>query len=252
MAFSEISGYRGVYANLYTPAIIIGGVFALIATVLSLWLILQHLRSYNNPAEQKWVIGVLLMVPVYAIESVISLSTPKFSLICDILRNCYEAFALYSFGSYLVDCLGELFLQFDRLIYYCNPMRLPVILLSKLYIVLLIKESPDHCYLCHGELFMCGKGKVIELLENEERKNLHEKLIKKKKRRVGHTFFCNPSVLGEDLYTIVKFGIVQYMILKTLCAFLSLILETFGSYGAGEFKWYYGYVLKEALKSPYL
>lgn len=50
MAFSEISGYRGVYANLYTPAIIIGGILALIATVLSLWLILQHLRSYNNPA----------------------------------------------------------------------------------------------------------------------------------------------------------------------------------------------------------
>ncbi|KAH7656497.1 Organic solute transporter subunit alpha/Transmembrane protein 184 [Dioscorea alata] len=173
MAFSEISGYHGVYANLYTPAIIIGGIFALIATVLSLWLILQHLRSYNNPA-------------------VISLSTPKFSLICDILRNCYEAFALYSFGSYLVACLG-------------------------------------------------GEGEVIELLENEERKNLHEKLIEKKERRVGHEFFCNPSVLGEDLYTIVKFGLVQYMILKTLCAFLSLILEIFGFYGVGEFKWYYGY-----------
>ncbi|KAJ0987492.1 hypothetical protein J5N97_005848 [Dioscorea zingiberensis] len=192
MAFSDITSYGGVYANLYTPAITIGGIFALIAFVLSLWLILQHLRSYTNPAEQKWVIGVLLMVPVYAIESVISLSTPRLSLVCDILRNCYEAFALYSFGSYLAACLG-------------------------------------------------GEVKVIEFLENEAKKSLHEKLIEKKERTVGRDFFCTPSVLGEDLYTIEKFGIVQYMILKTLCAFLALILEIFGVYGDGEFRWYYGY-----------
>lgn len=32
------------------------------------------------------------------------------------------------------------------------------------------------------------------------------------------------------------------MILKTVCAFLALLLELFGVYGDGEFKWYYGYV----------
>jgi hypothetical protein len=32
------------------------------------------------------------------------------------------------------------------------------------------------------------------------------------------------------------------MILKTVCAFLAMILELFGVYGDGEFKWYYGYV----------
>ncbi|KAJ7517936.1 hypothetical protein O6H91_21G047200 [Diphasiastrum complanatum] len=54
--------------------------------------------------------------------------------------------------------------------------------------------------------------------------------------------FCMPPwSLGQDFYDIVKFGIVQYMILKTVCAFLALILELFGVYGDGEFKWYYGY-----------
>lgn len=38
---------------------------------------------------------------------IISLLFPKLSLACDILRNSYEAFALYSFGSYLVACLGK-------------------------------------------------------------------------------------------------------------------------------------------------
>lgn len=32
------------------------------------------------------------------------------------------------------------------------------------------------------------------------------------------------------------------MILKTVCAFLAFLLELFGLYGDGEFKWYYGYV----------
>lgn len=48
-------------------------------------------------------------------------------------------------------------------------------------------------------------------------------------------------LLGKDLLTIEKFGLVQYMILKTLCAFLAFVLELCGVYGDGEFKWYYGY-----------
>lgn len=42
------------------------------------------------------------------------------------------------------------------------------------------------------------------------------------------------------------------MILKTVCAFLALILELFGVYGDGEFKWYYGYVSHSELESKIL
>ncbi|KAL0315924.1 UNVERIFIED_CONTAM: protein LAZ12 [Sesamum radiatum] len=38
---------------------------------------------------------------------ILSLWNAKLSLACDILRNCYEAFALYAFGSYLIACLGK-------------------------------------------------------------------------------------------------------------------------------------------------
>lgn len=65
------------------------------------------------------------------------------------------------------------------------------------------------------------------------------------KAELKHTTLCNfflqPRVLGKDLLSIEKFGLVQYMILKTLSAFLALVLELFGVYGDGEFKWYYGY-----------
>ena len=39
---------------------------------------------------------------------IISLWNPRLSLACDILRNYYEAFALYSFGRFLIACLGKL------------------------------------------------------------------------------------------------------------------------------------------------
>lgn len=60
---------QNTYGDLHLPAIIIAGCFVLTALVLSTLLILQHLRSYTNPAEQKWIVAVLFMVPVYACES---------------------------------------------------------------------------------------------------------------------------------------------------------------------------------------
>ncbi|XP_006651488.2 protein LAZ1 homolog 2 isoform X1 [Oryza brachyantha] len=185
-------------SSLHTTVVLVGAAFVLPALLVSLWLILQHLRSYSNPAEQKWIIAVLFMVPVYASESIISLWHSEFSLACDILRNCYEAFALYAFGRYLVACLG-------------------------------------------------GEWQVFSLLETKKREELSEQLLESQDKAQVHNrsrarnFFCDPNALGENLYTIIKFGLVQYMILKSLCAFLSFILELFGAYGDGEFKWYYGY-----------
>ncbi|KQK21329.1 protein LAZ1 homolog 2 isoform X3 [Brachypodium distachyon] len=198
MASNEYSSFQGFYRNLHTPAVLIGAAFVLVALLISLWLILQHLRSYSNPSEQKWIIVVLFMVPVYASESIISLWHSEFSLACDILRNCYEAYALYAFGRYLVACLG-------------------------------------------------GERQVVGLLENRRMEEVREQLLESEEKAKYHNqsrarnFFWHPNALGERLYTIIKFGLVQYIILKTFCAFLAFILELFGAYGDGEFKWYYGY-----------
>ncbi|XP_050940888.1 protein LAZ1 homolog 2 isoform X7 [Cucumis melo] len=167
-----------IYGDLYQPALTIATCFAVIALVLSLFLILQHLKSYSNP-------------------SIISLWNSRFSLACDILRNCYEAFALYSFGRYLIASLG-------------------------------------------------GERRVIELLESESIKQLDEPLIegeekRSRSQRTLWNFLLKPHAVGKDLLTIEKFGLVQYMILKTTTAFLAFILELFGVYGDGKFKWSYGY-----------
>uniref|UniRef100_A0A2N9I6A4 Protein LAZ1 homolog 2 n=1 Tax=Fagus sylvatica TaxID=28930 RepID=A0A2N9I6A4_FAGSY len=92
-----------------------------------------------------------------------------------------------------------------------------------------------------------GERRVIELLENKSRKQLGEPLLEgaDENQTVQQRSFCNfffrPFTLGKDLLAIEKFGLVQYMILKMVCAFLAFLLELFGVYGDGEFKWNYGY-----------
>jgi hypothetical protein len=78
--------------------------------------ILRFVMSANNIhfvfvffQEQKFVLGVILMVPCYAVESYVSLVNPDTSVYCGILRDAYEAFAMYCFGRYITACLGELF-----------------------------------------------------------------------------------------------------------------------------------------------
>ncbi|KAG8364652.1 hypothetical protein BUALT_Bualt18G0020000 [Buddleja alternifolia] len=87
-------------------AILIAGCFSILTLTLSLYLLLEHLSTYKNPEEQKFLIGVILMVPCYSVESFISLVNPRISVQIGILRDCYESFAMYSFGRYLIACLG--------------------------------------------------------------------------------------------------------------------------------------------------
>ncbi|KAL3022206.1 hypothetical protein AAZX31_04G000900 [Glycine max] len=87
-------------------ATLIAAAFLLLTLALSMYLLFEHLSAYKNPEEQKFLIGVILMVPCYSFESFVSLVNPSISVDCEILRDCYESFAMYCFGRYLVACLG--------------------------------------------------------------------------------------------------------------------------------------------------
>ncbi|KAE9609504.1 putative organic solute transporter subunit alpha/Transmembrane protein [Lupinus albus] len=183
----------------YSPptwATLIGVVFLLLTVTLSMYLLFDHLSAYKNPEEQKFLIGVVLMVPCYSVESFVSLVNPSISVVCEILRDCYESFAMYCFGRYLVACLG-------------------------------------------------GEDRTIEFMEREGRSALKAPLLhhhhsSHNKGIVIHPFpmncFFKPWKLGHAFYQVVKFGIVQYMIIKSLTAITAVILEAFGVYCEGEFK----------------
>lgn len=164
----------------------------------SIFLIFDHLSTYKNPEEQKFLIGVVLMVPCYSVESFISLINPSISVEIGILRDCYESFAMYCFGRYLVACLG-------------------------------------------------GEERTVEFMEREGRTSYKSPLLDQHsdKGLIKHPFpmkyFVKPWKLGGWFYQVVKFGIVQYMIIKAVTGILAVILEPFDAYCEGDFKWNCGY-----------
>lgn len=185
-------------STLYNWSITSASIFVVTALVLSIYLIFEHLAAYNQPEEQKFLIGLILMVPVYAVESFLSLWNSKAAFNCEVIRDCYEAFALYCFERYLIACLG-------------------------------------------------GEEKTIEFMESQSIISSGTPLLEESYtyRVVEHPFplnyFMREWYLGKDFYQAVKIGIVQYMILKLICALLAILLEACGVYGEGIFQWNYGY-----------
>ena len=55
--------------------------------------IYQYLRWYTNPAEQRWIVRILFIVPIYAFESWLSLLFFKgnhYYVYFNAVRDCYE------------------------------------------------------------------------------------------------------------------------------------------------------------------
>ncbi|XP_045680664.1 transmembrane protein 184A isoform X3 [Phyllostomus hastatus] len=87
----------------------ISGVFVWTALVLTCHQIYLHLRSYTVPNEQRYIIRLLFMVPVYALNSWLSLlllGAGQHYIYLDSVRDCYEAFVIYSFLSLCFQYLG--------------------------------------------------------------------------------------------------------------------------------------------------
>ncbi|XWS40278.1 hypothetical protein CRYUN_Cryun18bG0127100 [Craigia yunnanensis] len=175
----------------YSPPIwatLIAGVLLVVTLSLSMYLIFEHLSSYKNPEEQKFFIGVILMVPCYSVES-----------------------------------------------------ALPLALMTN------FEGSTVH--ILHGgcRLFSSGEKRTIEFMERLGHASSKTPLLGLdfEKGTVKHPFPMNyiirPWKLGQWFYQVVKFGIVQYMIIKLLTALLAVIFEAFGVYCEGEFKYGCGY-----------
>jgi hypothetical protein len=85
---------------------IVGGLFAFSAVIWSLVGIYKHYYYNSNAHVRKWVIRVLIMVPVYALAAWAGLVMKKYTLYWDVLREGYESYCIYSFFRFLVAYLG--------------------------------------------------------------------------------------------------------------------------------------------------
>ncbi|GIL57644.1 hypothetical protein Vafri_12839 [Volvox africanus] len=85
----------------------IGGIFVILSMPISIYEIAMHTEYYTQPRLQKHVIRILLMVPIYAVDAWFALRFQKAREYLDPIRECYEAFVIYSFFAYLMAFLQD-------------------------------------------------------------------------------------------------------------------------------------------------
>ncbi|XP_043595222.1 transmembrane protein 184B isoform X1 [Bombus pyrosoma] len=87
----------------------IAGAFVWVALFITCQQIYQHLRWYTNPTEQRWIVRILFIVPIYATYSWVSLlffNSESYYVYFFTVRDCYEAFVIYNFLSLCYEYLG--------------------------------------------------------------------------------------------------------------------------------------------------
>ncbi|KAI1107765.1 DUF300-domain-containing protein [Jackrogersella minutella] len=91
-----------------TATTVIAGVFSLAATFVSIVSIWLQLKNYRKPLLQRYVVRILLMVPIYSISSWVSMISLTAAAFLDPIRDIYEAFTIYTFFQLLINYLdGE-------------------------------------------------------------------------------------------------------------------------------------------------
>ncbi|KAF2861637.1 DUF300-domain-containing protein [Piedraia hortae CBS 480.64] len=96
----------GTGSGFAVVVIILAGVSALIACLLTVVAVLLQAKNYRKPLLQRYVTRILLVVPIFSAASWASLTSLRVAFWIDPFRDVYEAFTLYTFFQLLVNFLG--------------------------------------------------------------------------------------------------------------------------------------------------
>lgn len=97
-----------------TQITVFGSAFCvMITTHFTVQLLSQHLFYWKNPKEQKAILIIVMMAPLYAIDSFVGLmdieGSKAFFMFLDAVKECYEALVSASSRRYitLVNCIAS-------------------------------------------------------------------------------------------------------------------------------------------------
>jgi len=85
----------------HSAGVMVGG-----TVILSVRLVYLHFTHWYMPGVQKYVVRILWMVPLYAVQSWLSLRFHHARIYIDTIRDLYEAYVIASFVYYLIELLG--------------------------------------------------------------------------------------------------------------------------------------------------
>nr|XP_008541830.1 PREDICTED: transmembrane protein 184B isoform X1 [Equus przewalskii] len=186
-----------------TAAQAISGFFVWTALLITCHQIYMHLRCYSCPNEQRYIVRILFIVPIYAFDSWLSLlffTNDQYYVYFGTVRDCYEDLPRLKMG-----------LHADKLIVY------PLVIynfLSLCYeylggessIMSEIRGKPIESSCVYGTCCLWGKTYSIGFLR-----------------------FCKQATL-------------QFCVVKPLMAVSTVVLQAFGKYRDGDFDVTSGYL----------
>ena len=79
----------------------------LVSCSISFYLIYKHSQYYYKPSQQRHIIRIILMVPIYAFISWLSYIFYREAPYYELIRDVYEAFVIASFFILLVNYVGD-------------------------------------------------------------------------------------------------------------------------------------------------
>ena len=182
MTYRAVTEYdvNGDIATFYSSA-----GFVILAVLVSAREIYLHMTNWYMPDVQKYIVRILFMVPLYAVQSWFSLRFNNARLYIDNIRDFYEAFVVSAFVYLLIELLG-------------GEEELAQTLRSK-----------DAHYGQHSACF---------------------------------SWFFRSWRMGEEFMLECKWGVLQYVVMKTLTTTAIMILEPMGLYGEGSFDFDKAYI----------
>ncbi|KAJ1920142.1 hypothetical protein H4219_001515 [Mycoemilia scoparia] len=183
---------------------LVSGVLALLATLISVFLICLHLRNYRTPKEQRYIIRIVLLLPVFSIGSWLSYRFFHKAIYFEALRDLYEALALYFFMVLLFNYIGT-----DK---NGQPDTKP--------------EDQEQ-----GELLTQSQSNAI--VASEQAQSGQEDNTQENHEAVTWPFpySCKKINLKKSVYIVaITVGMFQYCLIKVILTAVIIISQFFGRY----------------------
>lgn len=220
----------------------IAGVFTFLAVVTSTYLIYKHMRHYTQPHLQRYIVRILLMVPIYAVDSFLSFRFISLSLYFDLIRDAYEAYVIYNFFTLLVAFVNT----YD----YETVRRKAALAAARAEREESGAEAPapqeglewdEWDEWLDEQEGNRGSGAPVVVSVSEDA----VVALLERKPLASHPFptcFLPQFQPGKRFLTVAKRCVFQFVVIKPLLALIAIFLELKGWYGDGEWRLDSGYL----------
>lgn len=227
----NISIINGTFlTDVHFMSLAISLLFCTTSLVLTIYLVVQHLKYWTDPIGQTYIVRILFVVPIYAICTYLSMILIDYSLYFDLVRDCYESFVLYQFLCLLIHYFHKECKKLDE------SADIP-------------QTTDDDSSFCDNTTIQLDHDeKASKLSKKEENlailRSTGEYLARYVQPREHQCpCCCCPLIIPNEEFLIkVKRFVAQYIVIKPLMTLVAVLLHLGDWYHSGSFSPYHGYI----------